>query len=239
MSVLLDLDIMAQPDDTTCGPTCLHALYRYYGDELPLPLIINEVTALKGGGTLAVLLASHALKRGYRARIYTYNLQIFDPTWFNPSAADIRERLKGQSSAKDDSKLRFATEAYLEYLDLGGRLEFKDLTHNLIRRHLKMGHPILTGLSATYLYNCARENPADCRDDDIGGYPCGHFVILYGYNRERRTVMVADPLKREGHYYEVGIQRLVSAILLGIITYDANLLVIEPAKKKGAPSLCI
>ncbi len=232
MTVVLNLDIMEQPDDTTCGPTCLHALYRYYGDEIPLSMVIEEVKSLEEGGTLAVMLACHALTRGYRAKIYTYNLHMFDPTWFSPTVPDFSDRLKRQSAAKEDPKLRFATNAYLEYLDLGGKLAFEDLTHRLIRRYLKMGHPILTGLSATYLYNCARERPDDCSDDDVGGYPSGHFVILYGYNRDRRTVRVADPLKREGHYYEVEIHRLVSAILLGIVTYDANLLVVEPPRSK-------
>ena len=32
--------------------------------------------------TLAVLLGCHALRRGYEATIYTFNLQVFDPTWF-------------------------------------------------------------------------------------------------------------------------------------------------------------
>jgi len=232
MSVVLDLDILPQPDDTTCGPTCLHALYRYYGEELPLKQIIDEVKSLEEGGTLAVLLACHALERGYMAKIYTYNLHIFDPTWFNPTRPDLSERLEKQSLLKDDPKIRFATKAYLEYLDLGGKLEFEDLTHSLIRSHLKAGNPILTGLSATYLYNCSRERPDDCEDDDIGGCPSGHFVVLYGYNKERRTAMVADPLTRDQHYYEVEIHRLVSAILLGIVTYDANLLVIEPSVKK-------
>ena len=31
----LDLDILAQPDDETCGPTCLHAVYRYFGEVPP------------------------------------------------------------------------------------------------------------------------------------------------------------------------------------------------------------
>jgi hypothetical protein len=45
-------------------------------------------------------------------------------------------------------------------------------------------------------------------------------------------VHVADPLQdnpRYGsHYYTVGMQRLLGAILLGVLTYDANLLVLEP-----------
>jgi len=27
----LDLEIMSQPDDQSCGPTCLHAVYAYHG----------------------------------------------------------------------------------------------------------------------------------------------------------------------------------------------------------------
>ncbi|MCA9161211.1 MAG: hypothetical protein KDA72_22930, partial [Planctomycetales bacterium] len=67
-------DIQAQPDDTTCGPTCLQAVYSYFEDEIPLPQVIAEVPGLAAGGTLAVLLGDHALRRGYDATIYTYNL---------------------------------------------------------------------------------------------------------------------------------------------------------------------
>ena len=32
METKLFLDIRPQPDQTTCGPTCLHAVYRYFND---------------------------------------------------------------------------------------------------------------------------------------------------------------------------------------------------------------
>jgi ABC-type bacteriocin/lantibiotic exporter with double-glycine peptidase domain len=41
MKQTLRLDILPQPDDTTCGPTCLHAVYRYWGDEIPLAQVIG------------------------------------------------------------------------------------------------------------------------------------------------------------------------------------------------------
>ena len=84
MEARIALDILSQPDETTCGPTCLHAVYRYYRDDISLKQVISEAHLLEGGGTLEVLLACHALRRGYRATIYTYNLQVFDPTWFTP-----------------------------------------------------------------------------------------------------------------------------------------------------------
>jgi hypothetical protein len=72
----LRLSVLPQPNNTTCGPTCLHAVYRYWEYELPLQEVIDTVEPLPEGGTLAVRLAIHALRRNFRAEIYTYNLQI-------------------------------------------------------------------------------------------------------------------------------------------------------------------
>ena len=231
------LRILPQPDDATCGPTCLHAVYRFWGEELELDEVIREVVPLETRGTLAVLLACHALRRGYRATIYTYNLHVFDPSWFEDGGGKLDEHLRAQARAKTDRKLRFATEAYLEFLSLGGDLRFRELTLDLVRTYLKRGRPILTGLSATYLYGCPREREADGEEgrmvyDDIRGHPTGHFVVLSEYDPESREVVVADPLgdnpRFGGQYYRVGIQRVLGAILLGVLTYDANFLVIEP-----------
>jgi hypothetical protein len=38
----LELEMLPQPDDTTCGPTCLHAVYRYRGHEIPLDQVIRK-----------------------------------------------------------------------------------------------------------------------------------------------------------------------------------------------------
>ena len=81
------LEILPQPDQFTCGPTCLQAVYRYFGDSVPLPKVIDEIPQLEDGGTLAVVMACHALARGYQATIYTYNVNVFDPTWFADGSA--------------------------------------------------------------------------------------------------------------------------------------------------------
>jgi hypothetical protein len=230
MITKLHLDISMQPDDITCGPACLHSVYEYYGDSISLEQVINEVKSLEGGGTLAVLLANHALKRGYKATIYTYNLHVFDPTWFTEKKS-LTDKLKAQAAIKNDEKLSFATQGYLEFLERGGKLLFEDLTIGLIRHFLKKSVPILTGLSSTYLYRSVRENPDGDLDDNIAGTPTGHFVVLSGYDKEKREVLVADPYKKNpvsnDHYYMVSIARLLGAVLLGILTHDANLLVIE------------
>jgi len=236
------LEILPQPDDSTCGPTCLHAVYRYFGEDLPLSEIIGESHQLDEGGTLAVLLGCNAMRRGYRATIYTFNLKAFDPTWFGEHGEAVSHRrltdatligkLRAQAEAKASPKLATACQAYIDFLKLGGKIEMQDLTATLIRRYLKRSIPILTGLSSTYLYRAPREYGPPWVDDDVRGLPQGHFVVLCGYDRSSRKVQVADPYLPnplgEEHHYEVGLDRLVCAILLGVLTYDANLLVIEP-----------
>ncbi|HEY2839688.1 MAG TPA: C39 family peptidase [Pirellulales bacterium] len=230
----LTVEILPQPDDFTCGPTCLHSVYRYHGDDIGLDQVISEVSSLTSGGTLDVFLAVHALRRGYDAMIYTYNLQLFDPTWFGPGQTDVAERLRRQMDFKPSPILRVATKAYLEFLELGGQLRFEDLTGALIRKYLNRSIPVLTGLSATYLHRSPREFGPACDPDDARGDPAGHFVVLCGYDRETRDVLVADPLERNpvsgSNRYVASIDRVICAILLGIITYDANLLIIKPRK---------
>ncbi|HEY2252303.1 MAG TPA: C39 family peptidase [Planctomycetaceae bacterium] len=232
METSLRVEILPQPDDFTCGPTCLHALYRYFGDKISLERVISEVPVLDNRGTLDVLLANHALARGYSARIYTYNVQMFDPTWFDGSPVDISERLRLQLEHKESDRLRVATKAYQRFLANGGELQFEELTPALIRKYLSRKIPILTGLSATYLYRNAREYGPEGRPDDIRGRPAGHFVVLCGYDKETRKVLLADPLLKNPlfgtHSYSVSIERVLGAVLLGILTYDANLLIIEP-----------
>ncbi|HBH25518.1 MAG TPA: peptidase-C39 like family protein [Cytophagales bacterium] len=233
---LLEVPIEAQPDDVTCGPTCLQAVYGYYGLSLPLSRVIRQVKQLKSGGTLAVLLGQDALKRGFQVTIITYNLHMFDPTWFNQKQIKLIEKLREQLEFKSTKKFQFAAESYINFLEKGGSIKFKDLTPTLIRSYLNKNQPILTGLSATYLYNSAREIGDTNTYDDIKGTPTGHFVVIDGYNRQNREALISDPLKpnpiSDGQHYAVPIQRLINSIMLGIVTYDANLLIIEPKKKK-------
>jgi hypothetical protein len=245
-SEVLPVHILAQPDDETCGPTCLHAVYRYWGETLSLDEVVESTRSLNvaeaGRGTLAVMLGIHALSRGYLATLYTFNLHVFDPTWFDEDCcatpAFLADKLRAQAEAKcvDDPRFRVATDSYLEFLERGGSIRFRDPTSRLIAGFIRDRLPVLTGVSATYLYRCAREFGPDDDYDDIRGQATGHFVVLHGYDPKTRRVTIADPLEDnpgfESQRYTVSMDRLVPSIMLGVLTYDANLLVIEPAGRR-------
>ncbi len=232
---IINLDILPQPDDESCGATCLHALYRFYGEDIDLLRLSKELSTLDTGGTLAVILGTHALEKGYKATIFTYNLHVFDPSWFleGRSVVKLKEKITSQMQFKKKPKLHWASKAYMKFIDRGGKIKFEELNASLLRRYLKKGIPLLTGLNATYLYRWPRE--VNNEFDDIRGLSMGHFVILNGYDRFRKEVLIADPLRSNpfsNQTYKVSIDRVVNSIMLGILTYDANFLVIEKKTTK-------
>lgn len=238
--VRLPIKILPQPDESTCGPTCLQAIYQYLGESEPLEAVIARAHQLEHGGTFAVFLACDALRKGYRATIYTLNLTVFDPTWFRRRNIDIAQKLLLQRQFKTDYRLQHATDGYVEFLRLGGRLRLVDLSRYFLRSKLRLGIPVLTGLSSTYLYRTAREyGPRDIADD-VRGLPSGHFVIICGYDWDQRTVLIADPYGPNPYSktqeYWINVDRLINAVLLGILTHDANLLIVHPSARHRAPA---
>lgn len=234
---MIDLTIHKQPDDETCGPTSLEAIYRYYGLNISLDQVIRDVERSLSGGTLAPLLGKHALLNQFKTTIYVNNLNIFDPTWFENGEADAEimiAKLNAQMKHKQAKGIVHASLAYQQYLELGGALRFRTLDTPLLKKYFDLKIPILTGLSATYLYRSARERflEGSAFYDDIRGTPCGHFVVLCGYDEDHKHIIIADPHRENplshNHYYKVSNTRLINAIMLGVFTYDANLLIIHP-----------
>lgn len=227
--ILLDVRRFLQPDDLTCGPTCLTQVYRYYGYEKPLREVMRETARNPDGGTLAVYLGISALNNGFQSTIFSYNLRVFDPTWRNLSRPQLVRKLEKRLEAIESVRLRRAVSAYIEYVGLGGRVRFTELSKALLVDLLQRGRPILCGLSATYLYRRKREFKN--RYDDVQGMPVGHFVVICGYYPKTDRFVVRDPashipFSRSGRY-SVDAERLIAAILLGDVTYDADLLVLS------------
>jgi hypothetical protein len=235
--------IERQPDYTTCGPTALHAIYRYYDDPIDLTTVIAETPKLPTGGTLGVHLSVHALLRGYDVTTWLCSVRHMDPTWF-AQPTDLLAKLKARAAAKgfdDDPRYGPAMDAVERYLELGGKVVWGDLSPELIATQMENGTPLLTGTNGTYLYQCARET--DDGPDDIRGEAFGHFIVICGFDSQDQSVAIADPLlDNPAHgtkYYRASVHRLIGAIFLGVGSDDGNLLLIRPAggkppKQRGA-----
>jgi hypothetical protein len=232
----LDIERILQPDEVTCGPTCLRKVFSFYGEAASLEDVLGALERNEDGGTLAVFLGIAALKRNYNARIYSYDLRIFDPTWFGLSPKQLIEKIFSRFPYLADEKRLRAAGAYIRFLEMGGELAFDELTPTLLKQIIDRDHPVLAGLSATYLYRYPRErwDPKENKhvDDDVRGEPTGHFVVIGGYDHWGRKLSVIDPSEHvpasDQGRISVDSERLINAILLGDATYDAVLLEVWP-----------
>jgi hypothetical protein len=232
-----------QPDDVSCGPTCLRKVYDFYGLEVDIEEVITSLERNEDGGTLAVFLGIAALKRGFAARIYSYDLRIFDPTWIRLGPRELAEKIHARFPYLADAKRLRAASAYIRFLEMGGELAFEELTHGLLKTIIDREHPVLAGLSATYLYRHPRERWDEILermvDDDVRGEPTGHFVVISGYDQWGRRLVLLDPFEytpnsADGGRIWVDADRLINAILLGDVTYDAVLLEVWPKAEVSA-----
>jgi len=236
----LPFEITPQPTETTCGAAALQSVYRYWGFKLPIERAMREVEHFPDGGTWAVHLGRDALARGFAARIYTCDLQLFDPSWFwdgaGTLAANLRRQLDaGTRSQHQNEQLR----AYLDFLGRGGEVRMEELGTELVTRFLRDGVPVIAGLSSTWLYRSTRERWEEERSiaDDLRGTPTGHFVVVHGVDPRRRTFEIADPFLHRPvpgrHDYSVPIRRFFNALMLGVVTSDAKLLVVRPRTRRS------
>ncbi len=62
----------------------------------------RETQTIDNGGTYAPFLGCHALQRGYTVTLYTWDLMVFDPSWFAPDAPPMIDRLAQQAELKTD-----------------------------------------------------------------------------------------------------------------------------------------
>ena len=228
----LEVSVSTQPDDESCGITCLQAIYDYYGEETTFARLQSEIEHWHTGGTVSVNLARHALTHGYSAEIYTYNIKIFDPTWKHLPSKDLANKLKLRQKKSRSKKQKKIIGFYQDFIRKGGSVKFDDLDEALLDRLFAKRRPIICGLSATYLYQNMRETPAN-EENDIVGHPVGHFVVVSEWDAKTRHVTIHDPLRKNAisqtGTYRLPFTKFTNAVMLGILTYDENLLVI--AKK--------
>ncbi len=238
-----------QPDDVSCGPTCLAQVMASFGEEVEIPDLMARIRRNPDGGTQAVHIADLAMELGYRVRLYPFGVRVFDPSWWDLLDSEIIMRLGQRASALEAAEADPAeVETVLAWRDVlrrGAHVAFKEPSPALIAGILARGRPVIVGLNATWLYRAMRERPDDNESDDLLGWPVGHFVTVSGYTGGGLHLHVRDPsedapdhLHPEGAgrgNYPVPGDRLVHAILLGDLTRDAVLLEIWPARRRAAP----
>jgi len=217
-----------------CGPASLAQLLDYYGCPKTIDEIIKkmELSVDLSIGTFDGFLGKAAIEFGFKARIITQNIYVFDPTWYKLSRNKLLKKLKVLKKNVNPKNifLKLCVDGYIKFLKAGGKIDFIPLTKELLINLLKK-HPLLIGISATYLYKTKRYDFKKKKASDISGHPAGHFLILNGYDPKTDKFYITDswykiPFSKIGKY-KVKSDILINAMFLGQATYDCTVLEIE------------
>ncbi len=148
-ALLLEVPPLRQPDDFSCGPTCLYKVLKGYGDQRDFDTVAGLVRRTDNGGTLGVFLGQAALELGYEATIYSYNMRVCDPTWSSLPPPQLADKLAARAAVVHEQKLEDSVSAYATFVRAGGQVRFDDLSVELLVSLLDGGRPVVVGLSAT------------------------------------------------------------------------------------------
>jgi len=210
--------------EENCGPTALTQLFHYFGINQSVDKTIEQTSMIPGLGTYDGNLGCTAIKNGFKVTITPQNWHVFDPTWLSLDKAGLLNKLKARTAVVKDKHLDASTKGFIEFLELGGKLEFKDYSKDLLNEKLTVG-PYIVGLCSTYLYGEKRIKNGI--KDDVKGDRIGHFVVVDGYNPNTDEFAIKDPwhsipFSKDGSY-KLKSDRLITAMLLGEATYDATI----------------
>ena len=89
MAFRLAVDILPQPDETTCGPTCLHAIYRYWQEDEPLSEVIARTGKSSRAARWPYSWRATPCARATAPRSIPITSTVFDPTWFTDPTVEI------------------------------------------------------------------------------------------------------------------------------------------------------
>ncbi len=129
-----------------------------------------------------------------------------------------------------DEPLERLIGVYIEFIEQGGSLRYREPTRELITDLLHRGLPVIVRVSITHLYGVSRE--FEGAYDDIRGEPVSRFVVVSGYFPKSGRFIVRDssprvPTRRLGRY-SARWDRFLSATLSDHTTDGAALLAVIP-----------
>ncbi len=158
----LGFTVEPQPDDVTCGPACLHGVYRHYGDPISLESVMSDLKMLEEGGTLDVFLANHALAAATRPRYTptTCSCSIRPGSTCRATSCVLGSKRR-RPSRRNVLDCKPPLAATTSSCGSAASSSLRDLEPALLRNLLNRGTPVITGLSATFLYRSVRDVPDD------------------------------------------------------------------------------
>jgi hypothetical protein len=179
----LQLEPILQDGPTACTNACLRMVAGYFGRELERDAIDRALFKDSAGCSFNTDLARIALRHGFAADCYGYNLYLTDPADAGLSPAALLDRLRRERAHLRDPWYRPMLESIVAALQEGVHYAVRRPAFEIAASYLRARIPVIAVVSYPALHG-VRGNPFS-----------GHDVVLTGY--DGRRVFFVDPLHGE------------------------------------------
>lgn len=220
-----------QPTNTTCSPTALSMLLGFYGKNISVDEISDNVPQVYNEdgepfGTINQQMATWCLSLGYEVSLYTFDCQVIDQTWDKLQKDKLINKLNARKGgwvvpSLGEAWTKAYAQSYIDFLEAGGNITVQPAVTTKLLYDLLKDAPLLPCLCFNTLYGRGRTSNFDEKKtvkDDINGRTWNHSVVIYG-NDADGNFLLADPIRKPGlHLIEP--ERMIAAISTAQIECD-------------------
>ncbi len=222
MKIKLNMKAFKQESAEGCGSAALRSMLDFFGKDMDEKEITEAAGGIQKGeehyGVLMIHMAEMVGKISYSVHAFTYDMGLFGPEWESFNKEELVKNIEGlkQKLLSENKKTSVNITDSIQHLlknnqDVKIRVPDKDD----IISFLEKGLPVLISVKAMLLEGDSKINP------DVG-----HYVVVGGYDSDKRLFSVIDPFY--GKEYEVEEARLLLSWHINAIESSAYLLAFEP-----------
>ena len=140
--------------------------------------------------------------QGMNVKVYTIDTKTFDPSWFGLSQKKLLKKLEIERDISRGFK-KYNYEGFIDFVKHGGKIEFKPVGLDTIKKSIDNKMPVLAGVDDNLLYKFKRSSKT-FYDDDIKGKVWGHELTIAGYKKDSLFVVdpfPLNPFSKDGKYF--------------------------------------
>ena len=198
-----------------CGPVCLLNVYKHFRIKKSLDEILRDLKIDDKITTYPAQLATHLIGSGLKTVFINSSPFVIYPSWSGKPSKTIADRLQKWIKLNKSDRWLKNSRHLLSYLNKNGEIMIIDLTTEAIDNFLDKGYLLICCLEESWIWG-ERKIPNTNKFDDVKGKTRGHYVILYG--KDKNNYLVSDPfptgLKNREGLYSLDKAKLLVATLV-------------------------
>jgi hypothetical protein len=238
MNIKHKLPLKIQSTSSNCVQTSTSQFLNFYGiketpDEIEAIVPVRASAEGKPMGTLLADIGTWLVKdKKLGVTMHVFDAQIIDRSWKSFSQDQLlNEMEKSQINGISSARTPYAPlliDAYVTYLQAGGKIDITKCTNDLLQSLLAKG-PVMAIINFNYMYDYPRSKYDPIKKEYVAdpneGKVIEHAVVLTGF--EDNNYFYNDPDYEMGGQHKVRDDVLIGAICAAQINSDNYLLSIK------------